>query len=136
LGEGLKYPLRVARVIEEVFKGKYTGQKKTYYVITTSTELPALTLRELAKLRWHIENETFKALNEQCHSKHAYVRDRAMEALVLILFATFIQLQAYRLWVEEEKTNIPRWLKVSFWMLCQLFFRSLNEFEDFFVSKY
>ncbi|GEM_PF-2111835 len=38
-------------------------------------------MRELVKIRWHIENETFKALNEQCHSKYCFVRGEKMAAL-------------------------------------------------------
>jgi IS4 transposase len=65
--------------------GKYKGETETYYVISTDTKLPAEAMRELAKTRWHIENETFKALNEQCHSKHAFIREGSV-SLLLILF--------------------------------------------------
>jgi len=64
--------------------------------------LPAEAIRELAKTRWHIENETFKALNEQCYSKHEFIREGNI-ALLLILFMSFITIQVYRIWAEENK---------------------------------
>lgn len=129
--EGLKYELRVAKVMETHLAGKYKGETDTYYVISTATELPAEAMRELAKIRWHIENETFKALNEQCHSKHAFIRE-GNTALLLILFASFITIQAYRVWLEEnkEKLNFKRWHRISLRILRRGFLKSLGHYED------
>jgi len=127
--EGLKYPLRVAKVIEEHLGGKYKGKIEIYYVITTDTNLPGLAMKELAKIRWHIENETFKALNEQCHSKHCFVRGEGMAALELILFISlFILVEVYKEMVEErkEELNLKRWHKISFRFLRELFRYSLG----------
>jgi len=130
--DGLPYQLRVARVIETHLAGKYKGKTDVYYVITTATELPAIAMREIAKIRWHIENETFKALNEQCYSKHAFVRDEGMIALLLILFASFITIQVYRTLVEENKEvlNLKRWHRVSFRLLRKEFLKTLGQYED------
>jgi hypothetical protein len=125
--DGLPYQLRVVKVVEE----HLAGQIDVYYVITTCTDLPAA-MRELAKIRWHIENETFKALNEQCHSKHAFVRNEGMIALLLILFASFITIQVYRTLVEEYKEglNLKRWHRVSFRLLRKDFLKTLGHYED------
>lgn len=130
--DGLPYQLRVARVMDTHLAGKYKGKTDVYYVITTATELPAIAMRELAKIRWHIENETFKALNEQCHSKHAFVRNEGMIALLLILFASFITIQVYRTLVEEYKEglNLKRWHRVSFRLLRKDFLKTLGHYED------
>ncbi len=128
---GLRYELRVAKVMDTHLAGKYKGVTDTYYVITTATNLPAEAIRELAKIRWHIENETFKALNEQSHSKHAFIREGNI-AILLILFASFITLQAYRIWIEENKERLKfkRWHRVSFRMLRRSFLKSLGHYED------
>jgi len=130
--EGLGYQFRVAKVIETHLAGKYKGKTDVYYVITTATELPAIAMRELAKIRWHIENETFKALNEQCHSKHAFIRNEGMIALLLILFASFITIQVYRVLIEEhkEELNLKKWHRISFRLLREDFLKTLGHYED------
>jgi hypothetical protein len=127
---GLEYPLRIAKVVEVVLKGKKKGQEETFYVLTTHAGLSARDLREVAHLRWHVENNTFKALNEQCHTKHGYVRDaKGMQGVLLILFVAFILIQAYRLWVESVKEKIKlasRWERVTFCHLRQWLWISLG----------
>jgi len=131
--EGLAYPLRIARVREEHLKGPYRGQIKTFYVLTTDLSLSARDLREVAHARWQEENNGFKALNEQAHAKHAFVRDPgAMARLVLLLFLAFALLQAYRLALEAVKEPLglaPAWEPIAFRFLRQLLWMSLGRVQ-------
>lgn len=106
--DDLPYPLKVARIEEEFFKGKYAGEIRRFYVITTDENLTALDLRELSHLRWGIENDGFKGLNGQCHTKHRFFRKdaSAMAKLALILFISYILVQSFLLWVES---NLKKW---------------------------
>lgn len=67
--------LKVVRVEETFFKGKFAGQTHRFWVISQDQNLSAVSLRQLAHSRWFIENNGFKALNEQVHSKHLYSHD-------------------------------------------------------------
>ncbi len=81
-------------------------------------------LREVAHARWLEENNGFKALNEQCHAKHAFVREPgALARLVLLLFLAFTSLQAYRLAIEAVKEHLglaAAWEPLAFRFLRQL----------------
>jgi hypothetical protein len=72
-----KRRLKVARVEETSLKGPRQGQTVRFWVISQDQTLGAETLRTLAHARWFIENNGFKAFNEQCHSKHVFSRHPA-----------------------------------------------------------
>ncbi len=48
-------------------------------------------MRELAHLRWSIENHAFRALNEATNSKHVWPRGaKAERTLVVLMLAMFL----------------------------------------------
>lgn len=98
--EGLELPLKLAWVKEKHLKGKYKGQTFDFWVITTDESLKAAELREIAHLRWRIENNAFKELNEQTGSKRAYIKDaHAKQALMLMGFLGMTLLQGFELFL-------------------------------------
>jgi hypothetical protein len=126
--EGLAYPLRIARVWEEHLKGPYRGQTARFYVITTEERLSPQDLQAVGHNRWLLENNGFKGMNEQCHTKHAFIRDPvAMKRLLVLLFLAFVLVQAYRLTVEAMKgaLGLAAWEPIAFRFLRQLFWLSL-----------
>ncbi len=94
--------LKVARVREEWLKGPFRGQTLEFWVISQDPALDALTLRRLAHLRWFIENNEFKALNEQAHSKHVFRRSSAGA-----LNITLLQMMG-RTWLELYRHELQR----------------------------
>jgi hypothetical protein len=76
--------LTVAKVEEVVIR---TGEVLTFWVVTTATSLVPEELRELAHLRWDVENNGFKAANQTIVTKRIYSHHpHAQVALLLILF--------------------------------------------------
>ena len=67
--------LKVARVEETGLKGPKAGESERFWVISQDQTLDAWMLRTLGHRRWFIENNQFKAFNEQAHSKHVFSRD-------------------------------------------------------------
>lgn len=99
--KGLELPLKLAWVREKHLKGKYKGQTFEFWVITTDESLKAAELREIAHLRWRIETNAFKELNEQMGSKRAYIKDaHAKQALMLMGFLGMTLLQSFALFLE------------------------------------
>ena len=99
--KGLELPLKLAWVRETHLKGKYKGQTFEFWVITTDESLAAAELREIAHLRWRIETNAFKELNEQMGSKRAYIKDaHAKQALMLLGFLGMMMLQSFALFLE------------------------------------
>lgn len=98
--------LKVARVREKWLKGRYKGQTLDFWVISQDPTLDALALREVAHLRWFIENNGFKALNEQAHSKHVFRRQSAGAfniSLLQILGHTWLELYRHELEALKEQ---------------------------------
>lgn len=96
--DDLPYPFKVARVEEEKLKPK-PGQEKNevFWVITTDQSLSALEMRELAHLRWRIENNVFKRLNELVGSKRGWIRNGQLKAVLLVLWLVGLLLFGYYL---------------------------------------
>lgn len=108
---GLPMPLKLAWVQMKHLKGKLQGQTETFWVITTDESLTAAELREIAHLRWRIENNAFKELNEQTGSKRAYIKDaHAKHALMLIQFLGMTLRQAFEWYLE---TYEEAWRKLT-----------------------
>jgi len=61
--EGLAWPLTVVWVRETPLKGKRVGQTEQFCVLSTDETLRAKQMRELAHIRWSVENQGFKTLN-------------------------------------------------------------------------
>ncbi len=64
--------LKVARVTETWLKGRFKGQTLTFWVISQDQTLDAVSLRELGHRRWFIENNVFRAFNEQAQTQHCF----------------------------------------------------------------
>ena len=94
--------LKVVRVREKWLKGRYKGQTLDFWVISQDPDLDAMTLRRLAHLRWFIENNEFKGLNEQAHSKHVFRRASAGA-----LNITLLQMMG-RTWLELYRHELRR----------------------------
>jgi 23S rRNA U2552 (ribose-2'-O)-methylase RlmE/FtsJ len=79
------YPLQVAIVKEINLK----NEKEIFYVITSDMSLSAEQLRYAAHLRWRIENNGFKELNNLYQTKHKYSKDERCftNLLWIIVFA-------------------------------------------------
>jgi hypothetical protein len=124
---GTERTLKVVRVRERWLKGPYKGQTLEFWVISQDQELDALALREIAHLRWFIENNGFKALNEQAHTKHVFRRRSAGAlnmSLLQMMGRTWLELYRHELRAFKEQmkhlwdhgTFPLRLLRVYLWM--------------------
>jgi hypothetical protein len=96
--DDLPYRFQVARIEEEKLKPK-PGQAKheMFWVITTDPSLSGLEMRELGHLRWRIENNVFKRLNELVGSKRGWIRNGQLKAVLLVLWLVGLLLFGYYL---------------------------------------
>jgi hypothetical protein len=114
--------LAVARVQETYLKGPRAGQTETFWVFSQDLELTPNQIRELAHGRWFIENNGFRALNEQTHRKHQASHD-AHTALAIATFQAmaFMAIAAYKARLAHHKDQLR-----SLWDHGQLSFRLLR----------
>jgi hypothetical protein len=100
------HPLKVARVKLERIKGPNRNSCEDFWIITTDQSLTPLQMRELAHLRWSIENHAFRALSAAMDSKHAWTRgensDARFEVLMLLMFLAFTLLLAYHAQLDRD----------------------------------
>ncbi len=104
--QDIPYKLKVAHVEEEKLKPK-SGEAKaeTFWVVTTDESLTGEEMRELAHLRWQIENNVFRRLNGLVNSKRCWTHDsHVRESLLLIWFVGFALFGYYLL--EEGLKNL------------------------------
>jgi hypothetical protein len=102
--DALAWPLKVAWVRETPLKGQRCGQTEEFWVLTTDESLCAEELREMAHLRWAIENHGFKALNAAVGSKRAYLKNaHAREALLLVWGIGLTLANAFGWWLEQQR---------------------------------
>lgn len=101
---GFDGELKVARVVTEPLKGP--GERETFWIVTTDLELTAEDMRELAHLRWTIENHGFRALNDAMNSKHVWTRGKnsedIFEALMLMMILSFMLVVAFHAQVDPD----------------------------------
>ena len=101
------HPLKVARVKIERLKGPHQGAQETFWVVTTDQSLTALQMRELAHLRWSIENDAFRALSAAVDSKHVWTRGKnsaaIFEVLMLLMFLAFTLSLAYHAELDRDR---------------------------------
>ena len=82
---GIDTPLTVAKVEEGVIR---TGEVLTFWVVTSASYLIPEELRELAHLRWDVENNGFKAANQTVVTKKIYSHNPRAQAAVLLILLT------------------------------------------------
>lgn len=87
--QGIDAPLMVAKVEEVVLR---TGEVLTFWVVTSMTSLTPEELRELAHLRWDVENNGFKAANQTVWTKRIYSHNPQAQAAVLLILFTVCNL--------------------------------------------
>ncbi|HXG60099.1 MAG TPA: hypothetical protein VNO22_01885 [Planctomycetota bacterium] len=134
--EGYERELKVARVVTEPIKGQ--GERETFWIITTDLTLCAEDMRELAHLRWSIENHGFRALNEAMNSKHVWTRGaraaEVFEALMLMMLLSFMLVVAFEAELDEEKLfQKCRVRRLTLKQLTEYWLMSINEAEGLFA---
>ena len=103
---GIDVPLSVAWVVEEDLR---TQKQDQFWVVASQQylqqPLTAEEMRELGHLRWDVENNGFKELNQKVKTKHIYSHDvKAQQAVILILFVVFNLLGLYLLFYLAKLT--------------------------------
>ncbi len=96
------------------------AERTEFYVLTTATGFSGEDLRELAHLRWEIENNIFKRLNHLIGSKRAWSRNtRVMEMLLriwmigLTLLGAYLFEQGWKKFKETWQTMKSTWRAVT-----------------------
>jgi hypothetical protein len=152
LGRGLRYEvwaargfhhtgftgeLKVARVATEPLKGE--GERETFWIVTTDLSLSAEDMRELAHLRWSIENHGFRALNDAMNSKHVWTRgERAaevFESLMLMMLLSFMLVVAFHAELDKERL-FRKWRirRITLKQLADCWLMSIGEAEGLFAA--
>jgi hypothetical protein len=85
------HPLQIAPLVEDYLKGK-TNQHVECWIVITDLDLLPEEIREVAHLRWHIENNSFKRLSHHTGTKRFYFKDPKAFFAMLRLFCTAIAL--------------------------------------------
>lgn len=94
--DGYNGTLKVAIVTETQLKprrGSKASRPTTieFWVISTDESLAAVDMRELGHLRWQIENNGFRALNDLVHSKRVWTRgEQKAEMFPVLLLLMFL----------------------------------------------
>ncbi|MGH9782744.1 MAG: hypothetical protein ACRD88_01045 [Terriglobia bacterium] len=125
------HPLKVARVKLDRIKGSNRNSCEDFWIITTDQSLTPLQMRELAHLRWSIENHAFRALSAAVDSKHVWTRgpnsDRRFEVLMLLMFLAFTLLLAYHAQLDQDVLwKLFRLRKMTLAHLVECFILSLQ----------
>jgi len=81
---GVKRDIKVAHVVEDYIKEE---KSEDFWVLSTDESLSGLQMREGGHIRWRIENNGFKELDEQTNCDHVYTHDaHTFLALMLTIF--------------------------------------------------
>jgi hypothetical protein len=81
---GVKRDIKVAHVVEDYIKKE---KHEDFWVLSTDESLSGLQMREGGHIRWYIENNGFKALDDQTNCDHVYTHDaHTFLALMLMIF--------------------------------------------------
>ena len=119
--------VKVAHVTERFLKPKKAHPKMTeFWVVTTDEQLSAEDMRQLAHLRWSIENRTFRRLNHLVQSKRRLTKDpHAREALLGLWFIGLNLFGLFLAWIRMGRLN-PRLkpVKKTWKWFCELFKRA------------
>jgi hypothetical protein len=122
-----------------MLQGARKGQTETRWAITTDVRLTAAQMRELAHLRWSIENQTFRALSDQVDSKHVWTRGRraaeTYETLMLVMSLAFTLVLGYRAHLDVQKLWETRRLRrVTLAYLGECWLLSLQDAASLFAA--
>jgi hypothetical protein len=99
--------LTVARVEETFLKGKRSSE--VFWVLSQDLNIAPEKLLKLMHARWFIENNVFKAFNDQAHSKHQFSRTpQTAQTFTHLQALAFMALAAYRLFLERTKEIAPQ----------------------------
>jgi hypothetical protein len=127
---GVKGDIKVAHVKEDYIKGSLSKGEghEDFWVLSTDESLSGIQMREGGHIRWRIENNGFKALNEQTKCDHVYTHNaHAFLALMLMLFIGWnlfllFDLEGIRKGYEYVKWTmdfLSELLKIDFYMKYQ-----------------
>jgi hypothetical protein len=119
--------VKVAHVFERFLKPKKGHPPETeFWVITTHRELSAEDMREVAHLRWDIENRTFRRLSHLVQSKRRLTKDPHVREALLGLW--FIGLNLFGLFLASIRmgglNRTFRPVKKTWRWFCELFKRA------------
>lgn len=117
--DGYDGTLKVAIVTETQLKPRKgsKGSRPTtieFWVISTDESLAPQEMRELGHMRWQIENNGFRALNNLVHSKRVWTRgkDKAemFPVLLLLMFLAFDLLSSFdaQLTMEDVQKDLEQ----------------------------
>ena len=131
--EGFEWQRHVLTVgwVQEWTLNSRTGivERTEFYALTTATGFTGEDLRELAHLRWEIENNIIKRLNHLIGSKRTWShKPKAMEMLLriwmigLTLLGAYLFQRGWKQFKEIWQTMKPVWRAVT-----TLMNRSLNQ---------
>jgi hypothetical protein len=74
-GEFAGYPINIAHLVEDYPHAKEDKSHIECWIVTTDFTLTPNEIREIAHLRWHIENNVFKRLSHLAGTKTFYFKD-------------------------------------------------------------
>ncbi len=104
---GVSKSMNVAHVKESYVK---PNRREDFWVLCTDESLNGEQLRELAHIRWHIENNGFKQLDEQTNCDHVYTHDaHTFLALMLLIFIGWDLLLLFNLEEIREGYEHMKW---------------------------
>ena len=122
---GVSKLMNVAHIKESYVK---SNRQEDFWVLCTDESLNGEQLRELGHIRWRIENNGFKHLDEQTNCDHVYTHDEhTFEALMLLIFIGWNLLLLFNLLDIKDEYAEARWtldflsvlLLLSFYMKYQ-----------------
>ena len=106
--------MTVARVKEHHLNpGKDRPEHTGFWIMTTATGYSGKDLRELAHLRWEIENNIFKRLNQLVGSKRCWTHKPKVMAMLLRIWMMGLTLLGAYLTELGWKINQPSWKSVK-----------------------
>ena len=104
---GVKRDIKVAHVTEDYIKKE---KHEDFWVLSTDESLSGLQMREGGHIRWHIENNGFKALDDQTNCDHVYTHDaHTFLALMLMIFIGWDLLLLFNLEDIRKEYEDVRW---------------------------
>lgn len=119
--------LKVAHVKETFLKPKKGHEEVTeFWVFTTDESLAAEDMREIAHIRWHIENCTFRQLNHLVRGKHRLTKDaHVREALLGLWFIGLNLFGIFLKWIRMGSLSCSfKTVKKTWKWFCKLFNRA------------